>query len=216
MTRRQRGRQGFCHCEKARPNTRCSCKRHINHEYMVDTPHSSEECIVFEYDKTHHKWKTSNYSSSQHNERVSVDEIESFLNEINETLAPWSKQYGEVYYGDGIYLCLTLTLCILLPIFFIYLCWLSSQQVYAKERLKEVKDKIDVIIQQKRSYFSEKRLTWQVPNQFPQWIELWLEEDDVKPSEKQEVVGYENFGYPQSSKVAPIGEMYNADMYSHV
>ena len=216
------GHKSHCHKQHTKLGTKCSCQHHSSHTQTYLAPDSTDECIVFEYDKAKHKWKKSDYLSSKaHQERARVEEIESFLNEINEPIGEWSKKYQKVHDGSGIYLCITIFLIILLPLFFIFNCWFNCQQDKAKEKLQEAKKKAFVIIKNRRDYFAKKQLTWQVPDQFPQWIELWLDEEKEASEKRQEMVGYEKSGYPKSpqgNKVVPIGEqqqlMYNANMYN--
>ena len=189
----------------------------------VPIPVTTPACIIFPYDKENKKFITSDYSSAQTKERASAEEIERFLNEVNEPLSAWSEQYGLVYEGKGIYFCLFITFLILLPIFICYVCWLSSKQSEAKKALTEVKQKIRTIIQERGSYFAEKGLEWKIPIQFPHWLELWTGEDGKPGAGDIEMAAYQQSGYPQLSQqgnsVAPVQDgnqqqfMYNANMY---
>jgi len=141
---------------------------------FVPTPPTSANWVIFPYDKVNKRWNTSNYQPSQTGNRASVDEIERFLNEVNEPLTVWYKEYGAIYEGGGIYLFLFIFLIVLLPIFIIYVCWIASAQGEAEKKLEEVKQKVRSMIQEKGSFFAERGLIWGVPGYFPQWIELWV------------------------------------------
>ena len=209
MTRK--GHKSHCHHKHNKLGTHCACQKHSSHSQGTLTPDSTDECVVFEYDNASNKWETANYSPDQTKGKASLDEIERFLNEINEPLSEWSKKYGKINRGEGIYFCLALSLIILLPIFFIYICWFSGQQDKAKEKLEDVKYKVSIIVQERAPYFAGKSLAWNVPEKFPQWIELWLDEEDGGKPEagdivapQQQMVGYEKSGYPSSPKVVPV------------
>ncbi len=142
----------------------------------VAIPKTSENWVIFPYDKKNRKWITSDYLPSQTKDRASVDEIEKFLNEVNEPLAAWYKEYGAVYEGGGAYLCLFIILIPLLPIWIFYVCWITAAQPKAEKKLEEVKVKIKAIIKEKGSHFAERGLIWNLNIHFPRWIELWAGE----------------------------------------
>ena len=140
---------------------------------FIATPPTSLNWVIFPYDKENKKWVTSKYLPSQTRDRASVDDIERFLTEINEPLVAWYNEYGAVYEGGGMYLCLFICLIPLLPIWIFYVCWIASAQAEALKKLEEVKEKIKAITQEKGSHFVEKGLIWNTNGYFPQWIELW-------------------------------------------
>ncbi len=215
--------KSHCHRKNTRLATKCPCQRHDRHVEDDLTPLSTKECVVFEYIEANKNWDTSRYSSHQTKDRASAIEVEQFLNKINEPLEAWYRQYGEIV-ANGIkyQLKAAFLLIFLFPLFFVYVCWLDAQQKKARAKLVEVRDQICEIIERRGAYFSAKGLAWNVPEQFPQWIELWLEEEDRFAGKEEEglaLVAYENSGYPKSpqygNKVVPIGgqQQYHANMY---
>jgi len=137
------------------------------------TPSSTSTCIIFPYDKEKRKFITSNYSTMQTQHRASTEDIERFLAEVNEPIAEWYKEYRNAYECRGMYFCLLITLFLLAPLFFCYLCCYIPEWREAKKKKEEAEEKAKLIIREKSTIFHEKGLVWNVPQYFPHWIELW-------------------------------------------
>ncbi len=145
------------------------------------TPSSTPGCIVFPYDKKNRRFETSGYFPMQTQNRLSEAEVERYLNVINEPIAMWYKEYGGVYEGKGIYLCCLILTFYLFPLFCFYLCWLSSQRNEATKKLEEVKNRAREIVREECELFARKGLIWNIPQHFPQWIELWTSAGNGMP-----------------------------------
>jgi len=148
---------------------------------VIVTPSSTPGCLVFEYDKSNKRFSTSNFSTMQIQNRASHEEIERFLNEVNEPIAAWNKEYRDAYEIRGTYLCCLIFFFFLFPLFFCYFCWMLSEQKEAAKKLEEVKEEVRRIIRERGSSFAERGLIWNVPQHFPQWIELWTGAGGLMP-----------------------------------
>ena len=51
--------------------------------FVIPTPFSTPDCLVFPYDKFQKKFSTTNYLSIQTQDRLSLQEIEQFLEQAN-------------------------------------------------------------------------------------------------------------------------------------
>ncbi len=140
------GHKNHCHRKNTRVYTKCPCQKHVrNPQFEIKdrhtqtkiyfTPDSTKDCVVFEYNKANKKWDISRYSSSQIKDRASVNEVEQFLNEINEPLEAWYQQNGTLVSGEGGYSCIGCLLLILFPLFVIYIWWYNVQLDKANAKL---------------------------------------------------------------------------------
>jgi len=136
-------------------------------------PTSSPGCLVFPYDHANKRFKITDYNPIQTQDRVSAYEIETFFQELNAPFLEWYGQYEEVSEGKGKYAWLCLLSLLLLPLFFFYICWLSTKQQDASDKWGEAAEKAKRIIQEKSQSFADRGLTWNVPQFFPSWLELW-------------------------------------------
>jgi len=137
-------------------------------------PFSTPGCLVFLYDKVKKRFKTAHYSSFMTQGRATSQEIESFLKEISIPISRWTDEYEDISEAKGTYGCLLVFTFLLLPLFFFYLCWLSTKQSEAKEKLFEAREETRKIIQERGSLFTERGLMWNIPEKFPEFIELWI------------------------------------------
>jgi len=136
-------------------------------------PKSTSKCLVFPYHKSTMKFQTKIYSSIEPSLAYpSQEEVEKFLEEISGPLAAWEAKFGDLDRFRGKYLWYFVLFILLLPLLLCYFFWLFAEQSHAETELKEVREKTRALISQKSDLFSEKGLSWSVPELYPMWIEL--------------------------------------------
>ncbi len=147
---------------------------HTRRRPVILIPPSNAACIVFPFDQASRKFKTENYNPSQTQDRASLEEIEMFLNELNEPVNAWYDKYLKKSDLGGVLTCLFICLLILCPPFLIgFICWSTSQETESLVKKEELKLQATQVIAERIHSWTDRKLTWKVPLTYPYWIELW-------------------------------------------
>jgi len=168
--------------------------------FSTPIPYSGDDCIIFPFDKALKQFDTSDYSPSETNNKCQVEEIEHFLDDITVPYLEWYRKYGYLFDGSTGLSCLLVICFILMPLMFVFACWLSSAQNKAMEKHDEMAEKTKILIKQTQQSFIDKGLLWNVPAEFPLWIELWTRVEGPEPwSGGAELLGIKMMALPQDS-----------------
>jgi len=167
--------------------------------FSTPIPYSSDDCIVFPFDKALKQFDTSYYSPSETNNKCQVEEIEKFLDDITVPYLEWYRKYGYLFDGSTGLSCLLVICFILMPLMFVFACWLSSAQNKAMEKHDEMAEKTKALIRATQQNFIDKGLLWHVPAEFPLWIELCTKVQGPEPWSGGEVLGIKMMALPQDS-----------------
>jgi len=144
--------------------------RHRHVHYQIPIPSSTPQSLVFPYDPINRKFHTLNYQAAQTQGRVTPEEIEEFLKEVN---VPIKAFYEEHPPKTGKWICLMIICTIICPLFPFLLCYLISKSNKMMEEMKKATDRAAVIVKSRGTTFTERGLLWNMPAHFPRWIELW-------------------------------------------
>ena len=165
-------------------------RRFRSHHRKVLTPASNENIVIFPYKSG--TFDTSSYHASQNDHKVTLEEINKVLNEIQATRLVWNKKFwrtfwcyvGSLLLAIGGFIVLMIFVLskevILIPIgifvFIIiavctFICVFLVLAFYDDKAIEESKK----VIEKYNPEFALGGLKWNLPAAFPQWIELWNE-----------------------------------------
>ena len=141
--------------------------------FTARTPSSSPDCLVFPYDPKLKRFQTYSYNPHQTQNRLSHEEIENFLEQVNESsLRKWHKDNKLFYDPPCIFYFLLVLSTFILPLILIIVCYLSAAQKNVLKDLDEAIQTAKEFIRMNNSHFTNRGLRWVAPYNFPQWIEL--------------------------------------------
>jgi len=106
--------------------------------------------------------------------RLSEVEMDQILSDIEVPLQEYYKEFSSLY--DGTAMCIGILSAILFILIFpicFYMCWISSLQNSALKKMAEIRQKVEVIVRQKNQELERRDLYINLPQYFPNWIELW-------------------------------------------
>lgn len=138
----------------------------------IQIPSSTPESLVFPYDAIAKKFNTTNYFPIQTQGRVTAEEIETFLAEVNEPVQAYYKKYDPQTLPIK-WFCMALICMILFPLFPFFMCYMCYKTNEMGKDIKKGCEKAASIVKAKNGSFTERGLTWNIPVYFPHWIELW-------------------------------------------
>jgi len=116
---------------------------------------------------------TAKYLPLQTQNRANIQETEQFLQEVNQPLIEWEKEYETLVRGSGIYLCIAIVGVIIFPIFFFLICWRNSSLKKVNKAQDIAIEKAKAIVKEKNEMWNSQGLHWNTRQHFPMWIELW-------------------------------------------
>jgi len=145
---------------------------HHDHQRLILTPSSSPDCIVFPFDQRTRKFQTNSYTSFQTQNRISEYEIEQILTEVAAPVKEWYEKHKTIFEGSPGFWCIYIICMLLLPLMFVFICWLHAAQGKARYEMKSVAERARAIMIEKNPVFRNAGLMWNAPKHFPQWIEL--------------------------------------------
>lgn len=168
---------------------------------IIPTPSSSPECLVFPYDKPTRKFNTNNYFPYQTQDRINMQELEEFLDKVNVPIKEWYDKYAYLFEGSFRFYVVFVICLILIPLALIWVIWLNIAQYLAIKKQEEYAERGRAIVKNLQRRFPIRGLKWNIPERFPQWIELLVQDygyymPDVNtvPQELQQPYA----GFPQS------------------
>jgi len=135
-------------------------------------PSSTSHCIVFPYDPKTASFQIYSYTPQHTQDRLTYEEVESFLEQVNTSLKKWHEENRLVYDPPCIFYFALVMCAFLLPLLFVFLCWFTSVQ---KVALKDLDESIAIakdVIDMNNPHFESRGLRWVAPYNFPHWIEL--------------------------------------------
>ena len=151
-------------------------QHHYNRQravFAMPIPSSNSDRIIFPFDKPNKKFNTKDYSSIQTQDQFTTEEIENFLQQVANPVLDWQEKYGPLFDGST-KLCCVLVICfILMPLLFVFACWLSYAQNSALRKHAKMTESIRIWVRDNQQQFKEKGFMWNIPPDFPLWIELW-------------------------------------------
>jgi len=136
---------------------------------LIVTPQSMPGCIVFPFDKVNHKFKSTNYTATQTQGRVTHAEIDKLLDEIS---VPVSIYYKDVSQRRKVSFWIRLCSLIFIPLLFLYICYRSCVRNEARETLKKVREAVKQIINTNGSPYVSRGLIWNSPAHFLSGLSL--------------------------------------------
>jgi len=142
---------------------------------IIPIPSSTPQSLVFPYDGISKKFNTNSYMPIQTQNRISIEEIEQFLDIINGPIKEWYDEYGWLTNGSCKFVCLMFTCFIIMPLMFFFICWMACAQSKAADALQKAGEKAKILVRDNNQRFVERGLMWNVPTHFPRWIELWTQ-----------------------------------------
>jgi len=135
--------------------------------------------------------------------RVSAFEIDQFLEQVNLPIAEWYEEFGFLQEPSGKMICLIIICAIIMPLMIALIIWLNITQTKANTKLKEVSEKAKLFVRDNSQPFIDRGLLWNVPNHFPQWIELWTSLEGPPPQAGfgglQQQQGIQTMSMPQQN-----------------
>jgi len=174
---------------------------HHRRRIIILTPSSTPQSLVFPYDRVNKKFSTTSYIPLQTQDRLSIQEVEQFLEQASIPINEWYEQYGWVTNGSCKFICLLLFCFFIFPLYFFFICWLICYQQKSAKKLQEAAEKSKLFIRDNNQQFIERGLMWNVPVHYPQWIELWTTVGGPQPQAgfpmmPQGQPGYDGFSRP--------------------
>ncbi len=147
--------------------------RHRHHaHYQIVIPSSTPQSLVFPYDPMNKKFITTNYQPVLTQGRVTNEEIDEFLKEVNVPIKAYYDEHNPNASPCGL-ICLIILCTIICPLFPFLMCYLISRTNKMMVEMKKASDKAAIIVKSRGSTFTERGLLWNMPAHFPRWIELW-------------------------------------------
>lgn len=136
-------------------------------------PPSTPNCVVFPYDPKAKRFVIRGYTPHQTQDRLSSEEVEKFLEQVNISLKKWHEENTFHYDPPCIFFLIMGISLFLLPLFFILMCcWLMPAQQKSQKDLEESIAIAKDVIQANNPHFEDRGLRWAAPYNFPHWIEL--------------------------------------------
>jgi len=144
-------------------------------------PRSTSTKIVFPYDKQAKKFDTRGYLPAHTQDRLTFQDVEQFLEQVNVPIRKWHKDFGHLY-EESFSFCFVFVICFLFfPLLFFLIGYLLWAQAKSKKELREAKEKAKIFVIENNPRFLEKGLVWTIPVHFPQWIELLTNAEGAVP-----------------------------------
>jgi len=135
-------------------------------------PSSTPGHIIFPYDIKTRSFQIYSYTPHQTQHRLSYEEVESFLEQVNTSIKKWHAENSFFYDPSFIFYLILIICAVLLPLLFILIIVL----VFAEKRvLKELNESIAIakeVIRANNPHFESRGLRWIAPYRFPLYIEL--------------------------------------------
>jgi len=97
--------------------------------------------------------------------------MDQILSDIEVPLQEYYREFSSLY--NGMRQCYAIICAILFPLIFFYLCWMVSTQNSALKKMAETRKKVEAIVRQKNQELERRDLYINLPEYFPNWIELW-------------------------------------------
>jgi len=138
---------------------------------VIVIPSSTPQSLVFPYDERNRRFDLSSYQAAQTQGRVTAEEIEEFLKEVN---VPVRAFYEEQMSACKL-VCIIIFCMICFPLYPFMLCWICYRNKKNMEEMKKATERASVIIKSRGTMFTERGLAWNIPAYFPKWIELWTQ-----------------------------------------
>ncbi len=136
------------------------------------TPKSTAKVLTFPQDKKTKKFQIKFDPSVHPDPRLSQHEIEKFLEEISGPVSLWHEKHSDFFEFKGKYFWYFIVFLLLLPLFLCYIMWFFAEQSRALSDLQKVKQETRMLIAEKSDSWTEKGLSWNVPDNFPLFMEL--------------------------------------------
>jgi len=139
----------------------------------VQVPSSSQTSIIFPIERSTFRFPPTkhNYNQILTQNRLSEVEMDQILSDIEVPLQEYYNEFSSMY--NGMMVCYVLICAILFPLLFVYLCWNVSLQNRAMKQMAVTRQKVEAIVRQKNQELERRDLYLNLPQYFPNWIELW-------------------------------------------
>jgi len=152
-------------------------------------PHTNAQRVIIPMGKNDGEFDASSYTPNQTGERVQIHEITPILNEIETVCKKYLKEINNIIHigffilvacvGSiaALWVATDSSVASLFTISFIILCGIVFYGLYALKSIKKFvqdnREETETVLMKYKSSFESKGLRWQLPPEYPKWIELW-------------------------------------------
>jgi len=135
-------------------------------------PSSTPNRLVFPLQKKIWRFDVNPMTIQMTGGRLDPNEMDRFFSAIQVPVDEFMAEFKFVMSWK--FQCFAIICALILPLYFVLICYICHIQGKAVRMNKETREKIQEIAREHNQYIAGRGLTWVVPAQCPRWVELWI------------------------------------------